>query len=37
MLSQEVILELLLGEGSNYKSLSISIVNDLMSIDPNLR
>jgi hypothetical protein len=37
MLSQEVILELLLTEGSNYKSMSISILNALMSIDTDLR
>jgi hypothetical protein len=36
MLSQEVILELL-GNGSNYKSWSISILNAFMSIDPKLR
>jgi hypothetical protein len=37
MLSQEVILELLLGDGSSYKSWSVSIYNAFMHIDPNLR
>jgi hypothetical protein len=37
MSSQEVTLELLLGDGSNYKSWSISIYNAFMHIDPNLR
>jgi hypothetical protein len=37
MSSQEVNLELLLGDGSNYKSWSISIYNAFMYIDPNLR
>jgi hypothetical protein len=37
MSSQEVTLELLLGDGSNYKSWSISIYNALMYIDPDLR
>jgi hypothetical protein len=35
--SQEVTLELLLGDGANYKSWSISIYNAFMNIDPNLR
>jgi hypothetical protein len=37
MSSQEVTLELLLGDGSNYKSWSVSINNAFMHIDPNLR
>jgi hypothetical protein len=37
MLSQEVTLELLLGDGSNYKSWSVSIYNAFMHIDPDLR
>jgi hypothetical protein len=37
MSSQEVTLELLLGDGSNYKSWSVSIYNAFMHIDPNLR
>jgi hypothetical protein len=37
MSSQEVTLELLLGDGSNYKSWSVSIYNGFMHIDPNLR
>jgi hypothetical protein len=36
MSSQEVTLELL-GDGSNYKSWSISIYNAFMHIDPDLR
>jgi hypothetical protein len=35
MSSQEVILELLLGDGSNYKSWSVSIYNAFMHIDPD--
>jgi hypothetical protein len=37
MSSQEVTLELLPGDGSNYKSWYVSILNAFMSIDPNLR
>jgi hypothetical protein len=37
MSSQEVIVELLLGDGSNYKSWSVSIYNAFMIVDPNLR
>jgi hypothetical protein len=37
MSSQEVTLELLLGDGSNYKSWSVSIYNAFMHVDPNLR
>jgi hypothetical protein len=37
MSSQEVTLELLLGDGSNYKSWSVSIYNAFMYIDPDLR
>jgi hypothetical protein len=37
MSSQEVIVELLLGDGSNYKSWSVSIYNAFMHIDPDLR
>jgi hypothetical protein len=37
MLSKEVTLELLLGDGSNYKSWSLSIYNAFMHIDPDLR
>jgi hypothetical protein len=37
MSSQEVTLELLLGNGSNYKSWSVSIYKAFMHIDPNLR
>jgi hypothetical protein len=37
MSSQEVTLELLLGDGSNYKSWSVSIYNAFMHIDPDLR
>jgi hypothetical protein len=37
MSSQEVTLELLLGDGSNYKSWSVSIYNAFMHIDPHLR
>jgi hypothetical protein len=37
MLSQEVTVELLLGDGSNYKSWSISIYNAFMHVDPDLR
>jgi hypothetical protein len=34
---QEVTLELLLGDGSNYKSWSISFYNASMYFDPDLR
>jgi hypothetical protein len=37
MSSKEVTLEPLLGDGSNYASWSISILDDYMSIDPDLR
>jgi hypothetical protein len=37
MSSQEVTVELLLGDGSNYKSWSVSIYNVFMRVDPNLR
>jgi hypothetical protein len=37
MSSQEVTVELLLGDGSNYKSLSVSIYNAFMDVDPDLR
>jgi hypothetical protein len=37
MSSQEVTVELLLGDGSNYKSWSISIYNAFMHVDPDLR
>jgi hypothetical protein len=37
MSSQEVTVELLLGDGSNYKSWSVSIYNAFMHTDPNLR
>jgi hypothetical protein len=37
MSSQEVTLELLLGDGSNYKSWSISVYNAFIHIDPDLR
>jgi hypothetical protein len=37
MSSQEVTLDLLLGDGSNYKSWSVSIYNAFMHIDPDLR
>jgi hypothetical protein len=37
MSSQEVTIELLLGDGSNYKSWSVSIYNAFMSVDPDLR
>jgi hypothetical protein len=37
MSSQELPLELLLGDDSNYKSWSVSIYNAFMYIDPNLR
>ena len=37
MSSQEVTVELLLGDGSNYKSWSVSIYNAFMSVDPDLR
>jgi hypothetical protein len=37
MSSQEVTIELLLGDGSNYKSWSVSIYNAFMHIDPDLR
>jgi hypothetical protein len=37
MSSQEVTLELLLGDGSNYKSWFVSIYNAFMHIDPDLR
>jgi hypothetical protein len=36
MSSQEVTVELL-GDGSNYKSWSVSIYNAFMHIDPDLR
>jgi hypothetical protein len=37
MPSQEVTVELLLGDGSNYKSWYVSIYNAFMSVDPGLR
>jgi hypothetical protein len=37
MSSQEVTVELLLGNGSNYKSWYVSIYNAFMSVDPDLR
>jgi hypothetical protein len=37
MSSKEVTLELLLGDGSNYASWSISILNAFVKIDPDLR
>src|SRR5688572_4803462 len=37
MSSQEVTVELLLGNGSNYKSWSVSIYSAFMSVDPDLR
>jgi hypothetical protein len=37
MLSQEVTLELLLGDGTNYKFWHVSVLNAFMSIDPNLK
>jgi hypothetical protein len=37
MSPQEVTLELLLGDGSNYKSWSVSIYKAFMHIDPDLR
>jgi len=37
MSSQEVSVELLLGDGSNYKSWSVSIYNAFMHVDPDLR
>jgi hypothetical protein len=37
MSSQEVTLELLLDDGSNYKSWSVFIYNAFMYIDPDLR
>jgi hypothetical protein len=37
MSSQEVTVELLLGDGSNYKSWCVSIYNAFMNIDPDLR
>src|SRR5688572_26609573 len=37
MSSQEVTVELLLGDGSNYKSWSVYIYNAFMSVDPDLR
>ena len=37
MSSQEVTLELLLGDGSNYKSWSVSIYNAFKNIDLDLR
>jgi hypothetical protein len=37
MSSQEVTVELLLGDGSNYKSWSVSIYNAFMRVDPDLR
>jgi hypothetical protein len=35
MLSHEVTLELLLGDGSNYKSWHVSVFNVFISIDPD--
>jgi hypothetical protein len=37
MSSKEVTVELLLGDGSNYKSWSVSIYNAFMRVDPDLR
>jgi hypothetical protein len=37
MTSQEVTVELLLGDDSNYKSWSVSIYNAFMRVDPDLR
>jgi hypothetical protein len=37
MSSQEVTVELLSGDGANYKSWSVSIYNAFMKIDPDLR
>jgi hypothetical protein len=37
MSSQEVTLELLLGDDSNYKSWFVAIYNAFMHIDPDLR
>jgi hypothetical protein len=37
MSSQEVTVELLLGDGSNYKSWFVSIYKAFMNIDPDLR
>jgi hypothetical protein len=37
MSSQEVTVELLLGDGSNYKSWSVSIYKAFMHVDPDLR
>jgi hypothetical protein len=37
MSSQEVSVELLLGDGSNYKSWSVSIYNAFLHVDPDLR
>jgi hypothetical protein len=37
MSSQEVTVELILGDGSNYKSWSVSIYNAFMHVDPDLR
>jgi hypothetical protein len=37
MSSQEVTLELMIGDGSNYKSWAVSILNAFMSVDPHLR
>jgi hypothetical protein len=37
MSSKEVTLELLLGDGSNYKSWYVSIYNAIMHIDLDLR
>ena len=37
MSSQEVIVELLSGDGSNYKSWSVSMYNAFMNVDPDLR
>jgi hypothetical protein len=37
MSSQEVTVELLSGDGSNYKSWSVSIYNAFMNVDPDLR
>jgi hypothetical protein len=37
MLSKEVTVELLFGDGSNYASYSVSVLNAFKSIDPDLR
>jgi hypothetical protein len=37
MLSQEVTLELILGDGSNYKSWFVSIYGTFIYVDPDLR